>query len=122
MLATKLKRWSNGDAGASLALAEVWKANDWASGNYVPRPYPGVVTDFRPATQYKVLNQPHLKWDLLARGGQRIVVVPGYPASMLLEPCVKFLASALTTCIDDATRNLEKRDANSPAPLIAKAN
>lgn len=122
MLATKLKSWSDGDARNSLILAEVWKANDWASSNYVPRPYPGVVTDFRPATQYKVLNHPHLKWNLLATGGQRVVVVPGYPASMLLEPCVKFLALALATCIDDASRTLEKRYASDPASLIAKGN
>jgi thioesterase domain-containing protein/acyl carrier protein len=122
MLATKLKRWSDGDARNSLTLAELWKANDWAANKYVPRPYPGAVTDFRPATQYRALNHPHLKWNLLARGGQRVVVVPGYPAFMLLEPCVKFLASMLATSIDDASRNLEKRYATCPDPLIAKAN
>jgi len=102
MLLTKFKRRSSGRGPGSLVLAQVWQANHQASRNYTPRPYPGTVTDFRPATQYSVLNKPGLKWDHLAKGGQRIVVVPAYPATMLLEPHVKDLARMLTTCIDDA--------------------
>jgi len=109
-----LLRWLRERPGerlsGSLVLAEIWQANDRASRNYVPRPYPGEVTDFRPATQYPLLEKPDLKWDHLARGGQRIVVVPGYPGSMLLEPYVKDLASRLATCIDGAikTRNADR--------------
>ncbi|MGA2716524.1 MAG: amino acid adenylation domain-containing protein, partial [Bryobacteraceae bacterium] len=103
-LLVKLKRRSAADASDSLVLARVWQANDRASGSYVPRPYPGTVTDFRPAMQYRALNKPELKWDRLARGGQRVVMVPGYPAAMLLEPYVRELAAMLTTCIDEAIR------------------
>jgi thioesterase domain-containing protein/acyl carrier protein len=78
------------------------KANHEAAGNYVPRPYPGAVTDFRPARQYRVLSKPDLKWDRLAAGGQRVVIIPGYPAVMLLEPYVKDLAAMLSACIDEA--------------------
>jgi amino acid adenylation domain-containing protein len=105
MLLTKLKqRSSRGTSSESLVLAQVWRANERASGDYVPRPYPGAVTDFRPARQYRVLDKPELKWDRLARGGQRVVVVPGYPAVMLLEPYVRDLAAMLTACIDEAVR------------------
>jgi surfactin family lipopeptide synthetase A len=104
MLQTMLKRSSPGGTPSSRVLAQVWQANHRASGNYVPRPYAGPVTDFRPAKQYRAFDRPDLKWDGLAIGGLRVVVVPGYPAVMLLEPYVKDLAGTLATCIDDAIR------------------
>jgi amino acid adenylation domain-containing protein len=104
MLLTKLRKRSAKAASGSRVLAEVWQVNHRASRNYVPRPYPGAVTDFRPATQYRVLNKPDLKWDRLARGGQRVDVIPGYPGVMLLEPFVQDLAAKLTACIDGAIR------------------
>ena len=104
MLLAKLKRRSLRGTSTSLVLAQIWRVNDQASGKYVPRPYPGEVTDFRPARQYRALSKPDLKWDRLARGGQRVVIVPGYPAAMLLEPYVRELAAMLTTCIDEAIR------------------
>ena len=86
----------------SRVLAQVWQTNEHASGNYIHRPYPGEVTDFRPARQYRYLDNPDLKWDRLTKGRQRVVIVPGYPAVMLLEPYVKELAAKLTMCIDEA--------------------
>jgi thioesterase domain-containing protein len=104
MLLPGLGRHSSREASESLLLAQVWRTNDLAAGNYVPRSYPGAVTDFRPARQYRVLDKPDLKWDRLAKGGQTVIVVPGYPAVMLLEPYVRDLAAMLTTCIDEAIR------------------
>ena len=72
------------------------------SGNYVPQPYPGKVTDFRPAKQYRIFNKREAKWDRLAKGGQEIIVLPVYPAGMLLEPFVEHLAVALRKSIDAA--------------------
>jgi hypothetical protein len=86
----------------SLVLGRIWQTNDEACWHYVPRPYPGVVTDFRPSTQYRIFNKPDLKWDRLAQGGQDVVVLPVYPATMLLEPFVKHLAVALKQSIDQA--------------------
>jgi surfactin family lipopeptide synthetase A len=120
MLLTRFKIRPVGGAPGSLALAQVWRANHRASSNYVPRPYPGVVTDFRPARQYRVLSKPDLKWDKLARGGQRIVVVPGYPAVMLIEPYVRDLAGMLVTCIDDAVRR-SKSTKSVDVPVLAPA-
>jgi thioesterase domain-containing protein/acyl carrier protein len=96
-----------GKRSAADILAQVWEANERASSAYVPRPCPGVVTDFRPARQYRALDKPELKWDRLAEGGQRVVIVPGYPAVMLLEPYVGELAAKLRTCIDEAIRRTE---------------
>jgi hypothetical protein len=40
----------------------------------------------------------------LAEGGLDVVVLPTYPAGMLVEPFVKDLASALEKSIDEAIR------------------
>ncbi len=88
---------------ASVLLARAWKTNDRAAWSYIPKAYPGIVLDFRPAKQYVVFDKPDLKWDRLALGGQKVIVLPVYPAGMLLEPFVQRLAAALRVSIDDAT-------------------
>ena len=45
--------------------------------------------------QYRVFNKPDAKWDKFAKGGQEVIVLPSYPAGMLLEPFVGHLAEAL---------------------------
>jgi hypothetical protein len=40
----------------------------------------------------------------LAKGGQRVIVVPSYPAGMLVEPFVQHLAAALETAISGAVQ------------------
>jgi thioesterase domain-containing protein len=109
MLLSAFKKRSSDSFSVSRTLAQVWQANQQASSNYVPKPYSGKVTDFRPARQYRALNKPDLKWDRLARGGQRVVVVPGYPAVMLQEPYVANLAAKLATCLDEAIRGSAAR-------------
>lgn len=86
----------------SLVLGQTWQANDRAAWSYIPKPYPGVVTDIRPAKQYRVFSKPDLKWDGLAQGGQEVIVLPVNPASMLVEPFVEHLAAALRQAIDAA--------------------
>jgi thioesterase domain-containing protein/acyl carrier protein len=85
-----------------LMLGQVWELNDHAAFNYVPQPYPGCLTDFRPVKQYRMCDKPELKWDRLAQGGQKTVTLPVYPAGMLVEPFVKHLADALKKCMDGA--------------------
>jgi phthiocerol/phenolphthiocerol synthesis type-I polyketide synthase E len=116
MLVAKLGGRSIDDASVSRVLAQVWQTNDQASGHYSPRPYPGEVTDFRPARQYRDLDKPDLKWDRLTEGRQRVVLVPGYPAVMLLEPYVRELAAKLTTCIDDAISRKKSSRSKSSRP------
>ena len=103
MLLAQFHRQPDSAISTALALGRIWQINDQACWEYVPRPYPGAVTDFRPATQYRIFNKANLKWDTLARGGQEVVVLPVYPASMLHEPFVEQLASALMTAIHEAT-------------------
>ena len=89
-------------AYTSIALGRVWQTNDQACWQYVPQPYAGAVTDFRPSTQYRIFNKPDLKWDSLAQGGQEVIVLPVNPASMLVEPFVEHLAAALRRSMDAA--------------------
>lgn len=99
---SKFQRDSQSSSSEFRVLGEIWKLNDIACQRYVPQPFDGVVTDFRPLRQYRVFNQPNAKWGQLAKGGQHEVVLPVYPAGMLTEPFVKHLAAALRTAIDDA--------------------
>lgn len=102
MLSARFNRRLNSRKSQARLLGEIWQTNDLACWNYVPRLYPGKLTDFRPTKQYRIFNQPSLKWEALAQGGQDVIILPVYPASMLLEPFVKHLAEALKTSIDKA--------------------
>jgi amino acid adenylation domain-containing protein len=88
----------------SMVDAQVWKTNDQAKMGYVPKPYPGVVTDFRPKKQYSIFNRTDMYWDQFALKGYEIVTLPVYPAGMLIEPFVEHLATALRAGIDKAIR------------------
>ena len=102
----------NGESAPSrsLVLGKIWAGNDRASLDYVPKPYPGVVTDFRPLKQYSIYHRPDMKWENLAQGGEQIVQLTVYPAGMLVEPFVKSLADQLKKSIDAAAKaQLAKR-------------
>ncbi len=105
MLLAKFRKNPDADSSTALVLGRIWQTNDDACWRYTPKPYDGVVTDFRPSKQYRIFAKPDLKWDRLAKGGQDVIVLPVYPASMLLEPFVKHLAEALTKTIDLAIQN-----------------
>jgi phthiocerol/phenolphthiocerol synthesis type-I polyketide synthase E len=102
MLQARFAGSSGADAADSRLLGEVWKANDQACTQYIPKPYSGVITDFRPKRQYRMFNRPGAKWDQLALKGQEVVSLPVYPAGMLMEPFVQHLATALRAKIDQA--------------------
>ena len=102
MILDKLRKNSRTVSSESAGLARVWQGNLSACLNYVPKPYPGVITDFRPQKQYRGYDQPELKWDRLAQGDQEIIVLSVNAPGMLAEPFVKHLAAALKRSIDDA--------------------
>jgi phthiocerol/phenolphthiocerol synthesis type-I polyketide synthase E len=100
-----LARFSKSEAVAtsqSRTLAQIWQANDRACLLYVPQPFPGVVTDFRPMKQYRMFDLPNAKWERLAQGGAQVVNLPVYPAGILVEPFVRHLATSLRKAIDAA--------------------
>jgi phthiocerol/phenolphthiocerol synthesis type-I polyketide synthase E len=106
-LLTRFDKRSRNHGSDLLLLGQIWRANDFATWNYVPKPYPGVVTDIRPKTQYRVFDRPDAKWDQLAQGGVEVITLPVYPAGMLVEPFVRHLAVALRRSIDAASLRCE---------------
>jgi phthiocerol/phenolphthiocerol synthesis type-I polyketide synthase E len=88
--------------GHSRALARLWQTNDRACFVYRPQALAGAVTDFRPMKQYRMFRRPDVKFGRMAQGGERVVVLPVYPAGMLVEPFVKHLADALKKSIEQA--------------------
>jgi phthiocerol/phenolphthiocerol synthesis type-I polyketide synthase E len=101
-LASKIAGNSSAAKSKLVTLGKIWTGNDKASMDYVPKPYPGVLTDFRPIRQYTIFQRPDVKFEELAQGGQKIVQLPVYPAGMMVEPFVKLLADALKKTIDSA--------------------
>jgi thioesterase domain-containing protein/acyl carrier protein len=92
----------SGSSSEAQVLDQVWRANFEAHLRYAAKPYPGTVTDIRPRKQYRLLDGPQFKWERLAVGGQKIVVLPVNPPSMLSDPFVRHLAIALRKCLDEA--------------------
>jgi hypothetical protein len=100
MLAAKFAKGDTATTSHARVLGDIWRANDKACIAYVPRAFPGVVTDFRPLRQYRMFDLPNVKWGKLAQGGEQVVNLPVYPAGMLVEPFVRHLATALRSKID----------------------
>jgi phthiocerol/phenolphthiocerol synthesis type-I polyketide synthase E len=106
MLLSRISRRTRSVVSNSLILGRIWQANDRASWAYLPKPYPGAITDIRPARQYRIFSEPDLKWDRLTRE-QEVIVLPVYPGTMLVEPFVEHLASALRRSMDAAIQRWE---------------
>jgi phthiocerol/phenolphthiocerol synthesis type-I polyketide synthase E len=100
MLQARLTGRPGADRSSSRLLGEIWNANDEACAAYIPKSYPGNITDFRPKQQYRIFDRPDAKWAHLAQAGEEVVSLPVYPAVMLLEPFVQQLAAALRARID----------------------
>jgi hypothetical protein len=69
--------------------------NDQASLIYEPKPYPEVITLFKPQRNYDFYSDPQMGWGHLALGGVKIVELPLNPHAMLVEPYVQILAREL---------------------------
>jgi len=92
------KKTEQGNEDAT-SLFNLWEANDIAALSYVPKVYPGHITQFRPIKEYALHCGPELGWDNLAAGGLEVHQLPAYPAGMLVEPFVGMLAEKLKSCI-----------------------
>lgn len=104
VLGDKLTGNTSAAKSESRILGQIWQANLQAYLNYQPKVYDGVVTDIRPAKQYRGWDGPALKWKGLAQGGEKIIVLPVNAPGMLVEPFVKHLATALRKSMDEAIR------------------
>jgi len=99
---SRFKRDQQAPDTESQLLARLWKTNDSACLVYRPKPFSGRVCDFRPKHQYSIYLEPNVNWDGVITGELDVVLLPVYPAGMLLEPFVKDLADALKAAIERA--------------------
>jgi thioesterase domain-containing protein/acyl carrier protein len=118
MLSRKFAKGDRGNRSESSLLAQIWDITDRASVRYVARPYPRGITDFRPMRQYTKYLGPDVYWDDLARGGHEIVVLPVYPAGMLLEPFVRHLAAALKVAMEKAIQQTSLSDQHHQQSVV----
>jgi pyochelin synthetase len=107
-----LKDGRPGEKSEAWTLARLWDSNDRAVMNYVPRPYSGNVVNLRPRQQYAKNELPAVNWEGIVNAGPEVVLLPVYPAGMLIEPFVKNLASELRAAIDRAMQ-----EGQDPAPV-----
>jgi phthiocerol/phenolphthiocerol synthesis type-I polyketide synthase E len=89
-------------SGQHSSLYHLEKTNDLAAIKYVPKVYPGRITQFLPTKDYACFNDPELGWDKAAIGGVELHKLPFYPRQMLVEPFVPLLAENLKACIQKA--------------------
>jgi thioesterase domain-containing protein len=75
--------------------------NEEAHFAYVPRPYAGRVTIFKPRKNYSHLRDAQMGWGAVIHGGLRIEELPVRPGGLFVEPYVQVLAEKLRACIDE---------------------
>ena len=85
--------------GVELSIQAI---NDLAAETYVPTPYPGSLTLFKPRVNYKFYPDPHMGWRGLALGGLDILDISVVPHAMLVEPYLRVLAAELKVRLSDS--------------------
>jgi amino acid adenylation domain-containing protein len=104
----KLTRWVEstprkrpGEAGTKNA---VWTAMERAVRAYQPRSYPGAITLFRAMDRSVTGTYSRtLGWGRLARGGVRVIDVPGTHSTVLRPGSEPPMAAKLRDCLDELT-------------------
>lgn len=89
-------------SGSDIAKNPVWNAMERAVRAYRPRHYPGKVTLFR-ATDRSVTGtySRTLGWERLARGGVRVIDVPGSHSTVLRPGSEPPMAAKLRACLEE---------------------
>lgn len=82
------------------AIAAVWANNDRIADNYQPKTYPGRITQFVPFRNYTRLRKTDVGWEAIARDGVDVQSLPVYPAGLLMEPYVRYLADEISKRIE----------------------
>jgi acyl transferase domain-containing protein/pimeloyl-ACP methyl ester carboxylesterase len=108
-ITSKLGRHFEKLNGHATLSAAIWKANDQAALSYIPKVYPGRITQFLPIKDYKHHYDPQLGWENLAAGGLEKITLPVYPAGMLVDPFVSLTAEKLKSCIEKACKYSDLR-------------
>ena len=102
------------------AEASVQAINDNAAETYLPKPYLGKLTLYKPHINYKFYPDPKMGWGDLALGGLDIVEFPFNPHAMLVEPYIQQLANALITNMSSVAERDSENSINDVAILDSK--
>ena len=86
----------------------IHQLNVEAVKRYNPQPYSGVVTNFRPRSNYWAFSDPDMGWSGLALGGVKNVELDLDPHAMLVGLFVKHLAERLSTELSAEPRTLNR--------------
>jgi len=102
-IAERLKSIKDAVSGAvEEPSAEVFiqEINDEAGWEFVPQPFAGHITVFRPQKNYDYFPDPKMGWSDLVGHGLEIVELPFNPHAMLIEPFAARLALELKKRIE----------------------
>jgi amino acid adenylation domain-containing protein len=105
----KLTRWLNSTPATTHRSEDptknaVWSAMERAIRGYHPRPYPGSITLFRAMDRSVTGTYSRtLGWGRLARGGVRVIDVPGTHSTVLRPGSEPPMAAKLRDCLDELT-------------------
>jgi hypothetical protein len=81
------------------------KINDQADLEYLPKPYKGKITLFRPKNHFAGYKEHDFGWGGVAQGGVEVHVLQVNPRGTLVEPFVRELARELKDCIEKISGN-----------------
>ena len=93
--ADRVKRRLAGEKDDAAVENLIQKVNDTAGEIYVPKPYEGKVTLFKPHRNYSTFKDPNMGWRNVTKGELEMVRLELNPHAMLVEPYVRKLAEAL---------------------------
>ncbi|MEG4854953.1 thioesterase domain-containing protein [Microcoleus sp. B5-D4] len=107
------------------SIFRVWEANVQVIANHVPQVYADRIVYF--AAMEKVMEKHRFEpmqpngWNSFVVGGIELHEVPGSHLTMHFEPHVQVLAEKLSACLDQADRELDRRnDETTKCPLSSK--
>jgi thioesterase domain-containing protein len=109
---SKFARWAAPQTAAAAGVSQgarpveeknaVWAATERAVRQYRPAPYPGQITLFRATDRSVTGTYSHtLGWARLARGGTRVIDVPGSHSTVLRPGSEPPMAARLRACLEE---------------------
>jgi hypothetical protein len=114
-----LKDAVNGAAEEAGAEAFIQEINHEAGWNFVPTPFAGRITVFRPRKNYDFFPDPQMGWTQVVGAGLEVVELPINPHAMLIEPFATRLAAELRTRIAGHAPALGAARINGATPDLA---
>ncbi len=82
-------------ANSMIRQAKIWKLNDKACFAYRAKYYDGKITVILPQKRYSVHSVPEAMWNKNYAEEIDLIILPCYPAGMLVEPFVQELAKVI---------------------------